>query len=585
MNGKRNIIIFWALFSVPTLIMAAMACFALIREQEQISQSSGRALMERAQTASQTIHLTVESIQENLTRSLLDLQTKDLEPKLTQWEFSNPLVRNVFVFYSPARLAYPYAGNRSTIEERRFVSRYESFFTGRMKFDYNTVASENQAVPKTADRFSSGKKSEKSAKFPSFEARKKLIALSKVKTLAARQSAQQGLLQDSIQAPVRLNASGWIPWFSENRLFILGWAHKFKDGPVYGVELELMTLLSRLTADFPEVNLDGAAIVLMDGNNDIMHRSGKLSIEPDMVPKFEVAVSPLLPHWRISVYMDSSVTASKKGILYPSFGLVGGLVTALIAAGVILSRTTLENMRQAQQKTSFVASVSHELKTPLTSIRMYAELLASGRIKVPEKRDNYLSVIVNESHRLTRLINNVLDFGRLEQGKKKYHLTRFDLDALLKDILSAHDIRARKAGVTMNTVVKDGDFYIVSDKDALEQVILNLLDNALKYASDGGKIDFELERSGKDVLLKVKDAGPGIPAKHQKKIFEKFHRVDSSLTAVHPGSGLGLSIARQLIEDLGGRLTYEEPVEKGSCFIIRIGHSKNLEGKTKTGTE
>jgi len=200
-----------------------------------------------------------------------------------------------------------------------------------------------------------------------------------------------------------------------------------------------------------------------------------------------------------------------------------------------LTRMTLQNMKDARQKTSFVSSVSHELKTPLTSIRMYAELLLSKRIKDANKIQTYLSVIVSESERLTRLINNVLAFGKLEQGKKTYHLTIFEMDRLLDQMIQSHSIRIENQGIEIILQIEEGNYKVKTDRDAIEQVILNLVDNALKYADKG-----------------------------------KFIKVDNSLTTKQPGSGLGLSIARQILRDLEGDLFFEPMPGSGSCFTARI---------------
>ena len=344
--------------------------------------------------------------------------------------------------------------------------------------------------------------------------------------------------------------------------------------PVYGLELELMTLLSRLVVDFPVLENEKDALVLMDGNNNHIHQSGRLTLDLKMKPVSRVPVSYLLPHWQIGIFMDET-SGTGNGFLVLSLILLGIFIAAIVSGGVLLTRISLQNLKNARQKTSFVSSVSHELKTPLTSIRMYAELLQSGRITDETKKANYLSVIVSESQRLTRLINNVLDFGRLEQGKKNYHFTTFDMETFLYQTIEAHKIRIKKQGLEIITQVKKGDFQINTDRDAVEQVVLNLLDNVLKYAGDGSFIKFILERETRDtVLMKICDNGPGIPKDQCKRVFEKFHRIDNSLTAAQPGSGLGLSISRNIQKDLGGDL-YLEPVKEGCCFTARIKHHES----------
>ncbi|MBC8441041.1 MAG: HAMP domain-containing histidine kinase [Deltaproteobacteria bacterium] len=571
MTSKRSIIIFWALFLVPTLIMAIIAFKLLSHEQDRISQSALHALSERAKTISETIHLTVEAVQENLTQSLLVIDQDDLKKNLIKWEETNPLVRNVFVYKKDQNLEYPIRGLESTPEERLFIARYDSLFSGRIKFDFNEDPLRDESKIKGAEDSYSGSSRYDSAPTKQIESsRQKLVALSRVAQKAPALEQQAIFLEAKDQE--FLEKSGWIPWFSENSLYILGWVQKFKDGPVYGVELEIMTLLSRLVVDFPELSEKGTALVLVDGNGNFMHQSGTWVTDPEDKPVAVIFISSLLPHWQIAVFVDDKGFGASRGFLYVSVILLGIFIAAIISGGLLLTRLTLKNMKDARQKTSFVSSVSHELKTPLTSIRMYAELLLLKRIKDENKTQTYLSVIVNESGRLTRLINNVLDFGKLEQGKKTYQMTGFEMDRFLLQMICAHSIRIENQGLEIITQVEEGEYHVRTDKDAIEQVVLNLLDNALKYAGQGKFIKFVLKKEDTFILLKICDDGPGIPSAQQKMIFEKFHRVDNSLTSKQPGSGLGLSIARQILRDLKGDLFFEPVPGNGSCFTARIKH-------------
>ena len=233
-------------------------------------------------------------------------------------------------------------------------------------------------------------------------------------------------------------------------------------------------------------------------------------------------------------------------------------------------RNANRNMLDARQKTSFVSNVSHELKTPLTSIRMFAELLLEGRVNDKDKKNKYLGIIVSESRRLTRLVNNVLDFSRLEQGKKKYNIEAIDLVSFLMEIIEFHKPRLKDNNMKTNLNIPDKNIIIKTDRDALEQVILNLMDNAIKYASSGGEISLSMDADENKIEIRIEDRGPGIPDAHRNKIFDKFHRVDDSLTATKQGSGLGLSIAKRMLEDIGGSLSYTPRQGGGSCFVVKI---------------
>ena len=571
MTSKKSIIIFWALFLVPTLVIAIIAFKLLSHEQERISKSALDALSERATIISETIHLTIQAVQDNLTQSLLVLDQGKLKKKLIEWEETNPLVRNVFVYKKDKNLEYPLRGLESTLEQRLFIARYDSLFSGRTKFDFNEDPLRDEPkISGVADSYSSLGKNDSLTKQQTGSSRQKLVALSRV-AQKAPDLDEQTIFSEAKERQYIIQ-SAWIPWFSENNLYILGWVQKFKNGPKYGVELELMTLLSRLVVDFPKLPEKGAALVLMDGNGNFMHQSGKWAANPEDRPVDVISISSLLPHWQIAVFVDAKGFGTTRGFLYVTATLLGVFIVAIISGGLLLTRLTLQNMKDARQKTSFVSSVSHELKTPLTSIRMYAELLLSKRIKDENKIQTYLSVIVNESGRLTRLINNVLDFGKLEQGKKTYQMSNFELDQFLLQIIEAHSIRIENQDLEIITQVEQGKYLVRTDKDAIEQVVLNLLDNALKYAGKGKFIKFILKEEDFYILLKICDDGPGIPSTQQELIFEKFHRVDNSLTSKQPGSGLGLSIARQILRDLKGDLFFEPVPGNGSCFTARIKH-------------
>jgi len=532
MTGRRSILIFWTLLLVPALILAGVAFRLLSHEQERIRQKEVDTLLDQARVIARSMDLSIETVQENLTGSLLDIDSADIRSRLISWEKRNPLVRNVFVYLPEKGLEYPEQTMAATREERQFVDRFAPLFSGRIPFGTTPSSEEGQT--------------------PLISSRKKLYALSR----------------ESKPSPSP-SESGWIPWFSENRLYILGWVQKSQTGPIYGVELELMTLLSRLVAEFPDNSHAGTALVLTGGSGSPIHQAGPLRVKQEKSPAGRIMVSSHFPHWSILVFTDQTPVVTQSFLII-SLILVAILLTVIVSSGILITRLTLAKIKDAREKTSFVASVSHELKTPLTSIRMYAELLLSKRVNAPDKKQHYLEVIVGESSRLTRLINNVLDFGKLEQGKKKYHSISFDMRVFLEELIATHTIRIQKTGLEIIKEFSPGSFPVNTDRDAMEQAVLNLLDNALKYAGQGQFIKFILAREKESILITLQDDGPGISPQAGEAVFEKFFRENNSLTAPQPGSGLGLNIARQMLRDLGGNLTFDPLSQKGACFTIRI---------------
>lgn len=565
MTHRRSILFFWVLILVPTLVMSGAAYRLLSHEQERLNRSAREALMARAAAISETIHLTVDTVRDNLVQALMAIDPGKLGPTLQDWEKTNPLVRNVFIFEPKDTLIYPEKGMAATPEQQQFIARFHGLFSGRTAFEHL----EGAGGPEPPRGMASGSTASTARQG---DARRQLVTLSRAdRNPAARVAAEADMeTQESAASPEQGVTSGWLPWFSENRLHVLVWVKSFAASQVYGLEVELVTLLSRLVVDFPVLEDAGSAIVLTDGSGSVIHQSGQLRVSPEIRPLSQMAVSSLLPHWNIMVYMDEDRPGGARGFFYLSLILVGIFMAAILSGGILLTRMTLANMKDARQKTSFVSSVSHELKTPLTSIRMSAELLLSGRVSDEKKKDQYLSVMVSESERLTRLINNVLDFGKLEQGRKHYRLSPVAVDRFLTRLIEAHRVRITAQGLRMVTHIGSEDFTVRTDRDALEQVVLNLVDNVLKYAGTGEFIKFVLTRQARAVLLTICDDGPGIPKDLQEKVFDKFFRVDSSLTATQPGSGLGLSISRRILRDLGGDLSLEPGIEKGCCFTARI---------------
>lgn len=249
------------------------------------------------------------------------------------------------------------------------------------------------------------------------------------------------------------------------------------------------------------------------------------------------------------------------------------LFTSIIGGGVLVLKTLNSEIVLARQKTTFVANVSHELKTPLTSIRMFAEMLKQGKQPDKEKQARYFDIMVSETERLTRLINNILDFSRMDSGKKHYNKKRVDISRLCFKLVESEHIRAEQNGfkISFKSTVKDSKKGIAyADEEAIKQALLNLLSNAEKYSDKEKDINVETGQENNFLYIDVKDRGRGIPPRHVKKIFNEFYRIDDSLTSRVKGTGLGLSIARRIIRDHGGDIKCFPRDGGGSVFRIKL---------------
>jgi signal transduction histidine kinase/tetratricopeptide (TPR) repeat protein len=246
------------------------------------------------------------------------------------------------------------------------------------------------------------------------------------------------------------------------------------------------------------------------------------------------------------------------------------VLSVTLFGAYFLSRDVRRELRVAETRSRFVSAVSHELKTPLTAIRMFAETLQLGRSSDPETQTEYLETIVNESERLTRLLNNVLDFSKIERGKKEYRRTPSDLADIVGASARAMQYPLEQQEFTLNVEVQDELPLANVDRDAVEQAILNLLANAMKYSGDSRIIDLRLVRADGQAVIEVADRGVGIEPDDQQKIFDQFYRVPTKDNDGIPGTGLGLTLVRHIAEGHGGRVTVESTPGKGSVFAIHL---------------
>ena len=244
-------------------------------------------------------------------------------------------------------------------------------------------------------------------------------------------------------------------------------------------------------------------------------------------------------------------------------------VNAILILGVVITvRNIGREMALAQQKTDFVANVSHELRTPLALIRMHAETLEMGRVRTEDKKQQYYRIIMHESARLTQLINNILDFAKIESHKKEYKLSDEDLGQLVHSTLEMYRFHLNQRGFDLVENIEPGLPVVAIDREAVAQALINLLDNAVKFSPGNKKIEIDLARERNTLLLSVRDHGIGIGEADQKRIFEKFYRAGSSLVHNTKGSGLGLSLVRHIMEVHGGTVTVRSKQGAGSTFAL-----------------
>jgi signal transduction histidine kinase len=292
-------------------------------------------------------------------------------------------------------------------------------------------------------------------------------------------------------------------------------------------------------------------------------------------PFVATEINETLPHWEVAVYLvnPASITRSAQTLRLTLGLLVTVLVLAIGVGSWLIVSDLSRQLTLTRQKADFVSNVSHELKTPLTSIRMFSELLAEGRVADPAKQRSYLGIIAAETARLTRLINNVLDFARLERGEKKYQFQPCDVVRVVRETLESYRPNLEAGGFRLECALPESPAMVQGDRDALAQVLVNLLSNAEKYSNSHKEISVQVVVQPQPVRyieVQVLDRGQGVPAGCEEKIFEKFYRAQDSLSSGIQGSGLGLTLARQIARAHGGEVIFERREGGGSIFSLRL---------------
>jgi signal transduction histidine kinase len=254
-----------------------------------------------------------------------------------------------------------------------------------------------------------------------------------------------------------------------------------------------------------------------------------------------------------------------------TFGVLGIAVAVAIAGLYFIHRLMLRERRLGELKSHFVASVSHELRAPVGSIRLMADALDAGKVS-PETAAEFHRLISQEGKRLSHLIENVLDFARIEQGRKRWHFEPTDLPALIADTVKVMEPLAAEKHVRLTTVLPGSSAEPVLDAAALQQALVNLLDNAIKFSPPDSTIDVHLSADERNLRLAVRDHGPGIPAAERTKIFERFYRSGDELRRETQGTGIGLSLVKAIAEAHGGRIELDSRPGHGSTFTLVLPH-------------
>jgi len=371
----------------------------------------------------------------------------------------------------------------------------------------------------------------------------------------------------------RSGADGWHVQYWGPGLQLI-FHQRLASGRVVGVLVPRSRWMADLIAELPETMAPaaGARVRLVDSVGTPVYQWGPFEPDDGAEPVVELPLSEPLGAWRLRYFVaDGQFTEAGRSAYFNLFSAMAILAIGLVTAAVFFYREYDRAVREASGRVNFVNQVSHELKTPLTSIRMYAELLendleAIDADELPAAR-GHLAVIVAESQRLSRLISNVLTFARGRRDTLTLRKSTGRVDEVIARVVERFTPSLAAAGIDV-TFDGSGDATVRLDVDAVEQILGNLLSNVEKYAADGEMVKITSRHEADETIIEVADRGPGIPAASAERIFRPFYRVCDRIEG-RTGTGIGLSIARQLARLHGGDVTLLDS-DKGARFQVRL---------------
>ncbi|MCP4678283.1 MAG: HAMP domain-containing histidine kinase [Deltaproteobacteria bacterium] len=522
MKPKLTILLVFIVVA-PLVLLAWLGVKVGRDEQEMVRVRVDELLSSRLRDLAGSIWNIMASQERELIR-ITSLKSYDADA-LRDIVRSERIVRQLFVVDDQGKLVHPPENETASAAEKQFFTRTERIFRGKGAFF------------QAADDGSPAKK----------------------RTSSARREAKQ---------------HGWHVWYWDEGINLIFW-RRDSSGRVVGAELSRIVLLSDIVAGLPETDEESPSVTdgrieLVDASGRSVYGFGQYNREKDQIPRVRQALAKPLGSWELHYFTSPDGIGEAFGgslLLNLLIGL-GVLGIAIVGLAVYFFRENTREIREAKQRVTFVNQVSHELKTPLTNIRMYAELLEDQIEEEDEKPRAYLGVIVSESRRLSRLIGNVLSFGRKQQSRLAVRPVPKVVDEIIAQVLEQFEpsLAAKEIEILFDGYAKE---TVDLDADALEQILGNLLSNVEKYAASGKKVEVSSRTDDDRTTITVTDWGPGIPKDAQKRIFEPFFRQSISLTEGVSGTGIGLGICRDLARLHGGDVTLESS-DGGCCFQIEL---------------
>lgn len=477
-----------------------------------------------------------------------------------------------FAISPDGRIAYPsQAEAQGSGALSSFLQDNAAFLSNRASAE---VYAQQEAAPtRSADALLQKSRAETKGKAAQVAASRNIQPQKQAADSKESISSKLAVEVSDFQTAIGTSAQGVLGRFVQNELQVLFWTRPDPSSNwLFGLMLGPKELDAFVRGTLPSQPAEGTRLAILNEKARPVAQSPAGFSANWNRPFVGSEIGEVLPHWEVALYLSDpgALNDSARLVSVTLVLLIALALAAILAGGYLVALDTRRQLALAQKKTDFVSNVSHELKTPLTSIRMFAELLADGRVEDSDKKTRYLRIIASESERLTRLVNNVLDFSRMERGRKPHARIALDAHPVIARIWEAESLRLRDAGFTTAWECDDGPLPVEGSEDAIAQVLVNLLANAEKYHGPLKEILLISRRRGGNLNISVCDRGPGVPKGMESKIFDPFFRADDSLSSEVPGSGLGLTLARRAAREVGADITFEPREGGGSIFTLHI---------------
>lgn len=556
---RRQVLIFHGAVIIPSAVLGLLALGALQGQEALLERQRSRLYETAAEQTSRSVATRIDELQREFSLRVESLIGKEapgglaahFDERLRQsWPWANV----GFAVTLPGKLLSPFV--LASAEARQFLVRNEGFLCQQDCVEVFAVTPKGRINLSELDPLASP-----SGTFLNKDGSESKGAPARFVQLVA--DAQEGV----------------VSRFIDDQLSIWVWYRTPRDPEiVFGAQLDR----NRLRADLAKLiqgtapPAPGAALGLIDDRNTVVNTSPQ-GIRADWRQSTVTRlVGDALPHWSVAVMVHdpSPMLADSRRLRVIMATVILLLLGAIALGGWIVITDIRRQLDLARKKSDFVSNVSHEFRTPLTSIRLFAEMLATGRITDETKRRQHLGVIQAEASRLQRLISNVLDFSRLERGESKLRHQPVDLGQVTAEVMESFEPQFTAENVVPSLDRPASPVPVQGDRDALAQIVNNLLTNTLKYAAQGGEVLVRLSATETESILEVMDRGPGVPWGSEERIFEQFYRCHDALSSGIQGAGLGLTLARRLARAQGGDVNYRPREGGGSCFRFRLPLAK-----------